>query len=408
MMRAITVALFVLAIIVFCLPSGLDAAKPAEAVKLGEITKFSGDVLVRTQTIWTKLEKTPYPIFSSDKIVTRKGRAEINFIDGGLVRMNIDSNISIERQTETEGIFSKKKKTSRVVNVLIGDIWFEIKLKKDKGFKFRTPTMIAGIRGTEGTAKVNRYKRSSFGLSSGNSDNTGTYDTIPDPSPLTDSDVTTSDLPQSDSSLNNYGPMKSANDAYESRSNALNAASRADADNETAKASGDQATKSQATSDKLNAARLGAAANTSEANASLLDANANLTDTNDQYIEAQLFNDTDEMASLQNDMDDLNQEIAGRQQTMDNLGQMQNAVDQAVQTGDLGAAEDALQESNDLAATIPPLPEMPPMVPIPPLPVDDEPPPYTPPPDEPAPDEPPPVEGPPGGTESGTTSTYQP
>ncbi len=154
--------IFVLAIAVI-FPSLIFAeydytAKVRSDVRIGDVTVFTGNVLVRTNGKWSKLEKVPFPIFSSDKVVTRQGRAEVEFVGGGILRLDAESNVSINQSEVRNGVLlSKGAGCTRQVNVLIGKVWFKVKVKKrNTKINFITPTMVAAVRGSEVTLDVNQ------------------------------------------------------------------------------------------------------------------------------------------------------------------------------------------------------------------------------------------------------------
>ncbi|KKK88709.1 hypothetical protein LCGC14_2740420 [marine sediment metagenome] len=179
MRRFLVLILVLFLAVVFALPASNAVAAPAKkVVKIGDITSFNGAVLIRTKGTWGRLKKTPHPIFSSDKIVTKRGRAQVRFVDGGVMRVNIDSNVSIVQRVEMKGFFTKRAVTSRVVNVLVGDVWFDVKVTRDRKVTFRTPSMTAAIRGTSGNISTLLDAVSSFGLSSGSADKTGDFQDI--------------------------------------------------------------------------------------------------------------------------------------------------------------------------------------------------------------------------------------
>jgi hypothetical protein len=146
-----------LLILLLAFPVAAFASIPREVVKLGDITSYTGDVLVRTKGAWGKIENVPYPVFSSDKVVTKRGRAEVSFLDGASLRMNVDSDLSIVQKQEIEGLLVRKKSTVRQVNVLVGDIYFEAEVKRGKAlrYKVRSPSMTAAIRGSSLRMSVN-------------------------------------------------------------------------------------------------------------------------------------------------------------------------------------------------------------------------------------------------------------
>ncbi|MCP4698028.1 MAG: FecR domain-containing protein, partial [Gammaproteobacteria bacterium] len=146
-------------LVIFCLFFGLGFSSPGftkqggDIVKIGEITTYTGQVLVRSKGKWMKLVKAPFPIYSTDKVVTKRGRAQVHLVGTGVLRMDTDSNITITQRIA--GKLTKRKVTSRQVNVLVGNVLFDVKLKKGGSkFRVRTPTMTAAIRGTTMPIKV--------------------------------------------------------------------------------------------------------------------------------------------------------------------------------------------------------------------------------------------------------------
>ena len=164
---AILLAILVLAPVCGAAPEG------AVVVKVGDITSFGGAVFVRTKGVWGRLRKAPHPIFSSDKIVTKQGRAQVGFVDGGRMRVNVDSNITIVQNVSMKGMFAKKRVVSREVKVLVGTVWFDVKVRKNDKLTFRTPSMTAAIRGTSGQAGSDKEGKGIFGLTSGKAEVSG-------------------------------------------------------------------------------------------------------------------------------------------------------------------------------------------------------------------------------------------
>ncbi|MCP4105069.1 MAG: FecR domain-containing protein [Desulfobacteraceae bacterium] len=150
--------IFILAITVIFPSLTFATPEVRNDVRIGDVTAFTGNVLVRTNGKWSKLEKIPFPIFTSDKVVTRRGRAEVEFIGGGILRLDAESNVSINQSEVRSGVLlSKGAGCTRQVNVLIGKVWFKVKVrKKNTKINFITPTMVAAIRGSELTLKVKK------------------------------------------------------------------------------------------------------------------------------------------------------------------------------------------------------------------------------------------------------------
>ena len=148
------------------LTSGAALANSAvEPVKVGDITHFTGTVLVRSTGRWSRLSEVPVALYKTDKVVTKDGRAEITLVDTGTVRMDRDSNITITQRMEGTGM--RCECVGRQVNVLVGSVLFDIDLHRDgpEEFKVRTPDMVAAIRGTTFPVVVNADGTTRYDLS---------------------------------------------------------------------------------------------------------------------------------------------------------------------------------------------------------------------------------------------------
>ena len=185
------------------LPYPALAKSSLEAVKIGDVTTFTGEVLIRINGKWSRLERVPQPIYSSDKVVTRQGRAEIGFADGGILRLDIDTNISISQTKEKKGLFSKKETVSRQVNVLVGKFWVDVKIKKGNKLRFRTPSMVAAIKVSQLIGKVRPDGSTEVGKK-GQVELSGNYnETAPKEISSDDVNMKPGSLPQSDPEVDN-------------------------------------------------------------------------------------------------------------------------------------------------------------------------------------------------------------
>lgn len=160
-------------------PDTSYAATGSGTTTIGHITYAKGQVIVRTKGKWMILKKTPWPIYATDRVVTKSGRTSITLVDGGVVRMNVDTSLRIVRKEAASGLFSSGKVKATEVNVLAGNVWFQVKLKRGKRFRFRTPSMTAAIRGTEGDFLVTLDGQTNLDLKSGSTSNSGNFTTLP-------------------------------------------------------------------------------------------------------------------------------------------------------------------------------------------------------------------------------------
>ncbi len=182
------------------------AASPLTDIKIGDISLFSGEVLIRTQKKWMRLKKAPHPFYAMDKVVTRRGRAEVVFADGGRLKLDLDTNISIYQRQEESDKNVNPKVTLHQINILVGKVWFDVKIKKKgRSLKFKTPTMTAAIRGTEGGFTVSDDGYSEYGLISGDAMTTGEFGRLKETGPP----GLQASLPPSDSQVDN-NPLQQA------------------------------------------------------------------------------------------------------------------------------------------------------------------------------------------------------
>ncbi|MGA1825188.1 MAG: FecR domain-containing protein [bacterium] len=274
------------------------ATKPESVIKLGEITSFTGEVLVKTNGNWSKLKKTPTTLFNTDKIVTRRGRAEVRLVDGGIIRIDLDSNLSIAEKEDAEGFMVRKKVTARQVNLLIGDIWFDIKVEKGKRVKFRTPTMTAGIRGTSGAFKVDINGKTEYGLATGKADTIGNYDEISNPKPISHADVTARNLPKSNPVVDNSPIQQNAIRAFEDQIKATLAAQKAADLLKLAKSAGERAAMAQTEAARLQAKEAQKAAILAQSEAEMAKTKALLAAEQEILMEANLFQDANDIVLL--------------------------------------------------------------------------------------------------------------
>ncbi len=301
MRRLFALVLVLFLAVVFALPLTYAEAAPAKkVVKIGDITSFNGAVLVRTKGTWGKLRRVPHPVFSSDKIVTKRGRAQLKFVDGGIMRVNVDSNVSIVQRVEMKGFFTKRPVTSRVINVLVGDVWFDIKVTNDRKVTFRTPSMTAAIRGTSGNVRTLLDAVSSFGLSSGSADTTGTFQDIVEA--LINELRVAGVLPPSNPSVQKSPLMQAAERSMMAHSEA--ASSGANAKEQTGEAQ--DAVKDASTDspeEVLQASQLRAIAAVVTAAAAANEAAAQVETIQEALLEAQRMGDTEAATQAQANLD---------------------------------------------------------------------------------------------------------
>jgi hypothetical protein len=315
-------------LILFALALILPSAALAE--KLGDISSYTGEVLIRNKGEWNKITKVPQPIFSSDKVV---GRAEIRFVDGGLIRMHIDSILSIVREKESMGMAKKEQVTSRTVKLLVGDIWFNVRVKKGHSFKFKTPSMTADITGTSGPVKHTLDGQSSIGFRTGSGDVTGIYDEIPlgEMRPYASRLVyqPIESVPLSDQKFRESKQMRAAEKAYNEQFKAQLAASKAAKDSAAAKAAGNQAAKSTLDSVKVNAARASSKASASKSRAQHLASKAQVAAAEDTLLEAEIFGDSDAIEMADRSLSKSRQKLREIENLLNEVQNLEKAANRA-------------------------------------------------------------------------------
>ena len=77
---------------------------------------------MRTAGQWSVLDSVPVDIHQNDKVVTRRGRAEISLPDGGYLRLDLDTNVAFKIADDT-----------RLAYVILGNVWFNIMGTGSKG-----------------------------------------------------------------------------------------------------------------------------------------------------------------------------------------------------------------------------------------------------------------------------------
>lgn len=123
------------------------------------VTFIQGEVMVMTKSAakWTPAYKGQR-LSIGDKIKTgRSGRAEVKFANSAIFRMRPLSQLEIPSEKGNEG------KRVGFLDMKFGKVWSKVKpVGKGESFKVRTPTAVAGIRGTVFTLSVNAITKKSI------------------------------------------------------------------------------------------------------------------------------------------------------------------------------------------------------------------------------------------------------
>ena len=125
------------------LSSFIHSEETEEAVAM--LTEMSGSVLVKdAQDGSFKKAEINQPLYAGDEIRTKKGAScEIEFKTESIVRLDENTDFKIHEVKET----SKGNKTS--VQLFTGKILNVVSKTANSSFEVKTPTSIAGVRGTE-------------------------------------------------------------------------------------------------------------------------------------------------------------------------------------------------------------------------------------------------------------------
>ena len=122
---------------------------------VGKLTDFSGAVIIKSKGSWGAQPTLNQPLYSSDKVVTRLGKATITFNDGLVIKVANNSNLLIKEGLENEGVSGKTKTIKRRLRLILGKLSFKTGISKQKRDTiFETPTAVCAIRGTAGTLSV--------------------------------------------------------------------------------------------------------------------------------------------------------------------------------------------------------------------------------------------------------------
>ena len=290
-----------LASTLLCMAS--EAAIGSGTTKIGHITYAKGQVLVRSKGRWMRLAETPWPLYATDRIVTKSGRASINLVDGGVVRMNIDTSLRIIRKDVPKGFLSSSMTNATEINVIAGDVWFQVELKKGRKIQFRTPSMTAAIHGTEGDLYVDLSGWTNLVLKEGKTDNTGTFSQLPS---TTDTQFGTSLAPSSREFLGSR-QMKAVDSSVQQQEIAGKATARSLELDQRSKTEISEATTKTA---MIHAARTAIDAALARSTAALARARANVSAIKEEIVTAETLQDHENVAAAQGSMDQAHRNLA--------------------------------------------------------------------------------------------------
>ena len=144
----ISILSIILCAMVFSVPA-FAADKP-----IGTLTEFSGNVIIRSQGSWGVEPSAGLPLYSGDKVVTRTGIATITFSDGAVMEIKSNSNLLLEERNKEKGFLKKVAVVERRLRLLVGKLFFKTGRRSSTETRLETPTMVCGLRGTEGVISI--------------------------------------------------------------------------------------------------------------------------------------------------------------------------------------------------------------------------------------------------------------
>ncbi len=279
------------------------AATGNGTVTIGHITYAKGQVLVRSKGRWMRLPKTPWPLYATDRVVTKSGRTSITLVDGGIVRMNVDTSLRLIRRDVPKGFLSSAMTRSTEVNVLVGNVWFHVELKRGKKIQFRTPSMTAAIRGTEGDFSVDLSGNTNLDLEEGKTANTGAYATNPSTADTKDGTSLESSSPR----FLDSRQIKAVDSAVQQQDIAGKATARSLELEQKSKTETSEATTKTA---RTSAVRTALDAALARSAAALARARANMSATKEEIVTAETLQDHENAAAAQESMDQARRSLA--------------------------------------------------------------------------------------------------
>ncbi len=120
---------------------------------IATLASMDGTVVVRSNGDWGATPRIGMDLYPDDRIVTRKGKAKVVFLDGGHLEIQNNSNVEIQQWEEKKGFFSKTKKLRRRIMLFLGKMSFDSGNSRAE-HQLATPTAVCGLRGTSGVLSI--------------------------------------------------------------------------------------------------------------------------------------------------------------------------------------------------------------------------------------------------------------
>lgn len=153
--RIYTTAILIIFAAFLILPSLAQAA-------IGRISTFKGEVIVQSGDTIRKVTARGHLVNNGDIILTKEGEAQVTFTDGGIVRINSHTQISIQERKEVSGVlFFKRTDVARRITCYLGKLWYKSGLSKTRNY-MQSPTAVAGLRGSDGDFGFNPATMQTF------------------------------------------------------------------------------------------------------------------------------------------------------------------------------------------------------------------------------------------------------
>ena len=150
------------------LSSGVWAELKTPEPAAASISRLTGEVQIQQHGRSLPAYRTAF-LFNGDQVVTKQGRAEVQFPDGSLLTLTQFSQITLHAETVNDswlGMFKKEVK-KRTVELAGGKLWFDVRPEAGVETALLTPTVVCGILGTAGEIGHDSRLGTVVGLSRG-------------------------------------------------------------------------------------------------------------------------------------------------------------------------------------------------------------------------------------------------
>ncbi len=121
----------------------------AQVKGVATLQGFTGDIIIKNNGRWGTTYVKGLILYNCDKVVTRKGTAQVVFNDGSELNIEPNSNVRIIEEVLKRGFIFKKTVKQRRIRVLLGKTRYKEEFSKKRETRFEAPTATAALRGTE-------------------------------------------------------------------------------------------------------------------------------------------------------------------------------------------------------------------------------------------------------------------